>query len=196
MKPCFLEEIKFSEMVVFEGDYNLIENDAVKIYSPSDFDFEKLKHKKILCCDTSLAHILYWQSIECDVVVYYRGTSDHYLYRQAKTFITKQTTAKVKTASSSVGGTIKLNVKLAMNTTNAVISAFVFAWIVPPYSWLVYEFLNPTEPFQTRAWKYYFDSDVTSELSFLVVSIVAFFSSSIGATSAGLLLTKISPLSI
>ena len=86
MKPCFLEEIKFSEMVVFEGDYNLIENDAVKIYSPSDFDFEKLKQKKILCCDTSLAHILYWQSIECDVVVYYRGTSDRQPLPPSKNF--------------------------------------------------------------------------------------------------------------
>ena len=39
MKPSF-EEIKFSRQ--FEGDYNLIENDAVKIYSP-DFDFENKK---------------------------------------------------------------------------------------------------------------------------------------------------------
>jgi len=119
-----------------------------------------------------------------------------YLYRQAKTFITKQTTAEVKIASSLVGGTIRLNVKPVMKTNNAVISAFVFAWIVPPYSWLVYEFLNPTSPGSLGSWKYYFDSNVTAELSYILISIVAFLISSIVATSAGLLVTKLRSFSI
>ena len=83
-----------------------------------------------------------------------------------------------------------------MRTNDAVILAFVVAWILPPYSWLIYELLNPTSFDETRAWKYQFERDPALELSFLTTSIVAFLMSSAVATFAGLLVKNIRSFSI
>ncbi|MDA9930205.1 hypothetical protein N9E91_03080 [Alphaproteobacteria bacterium] len=75
MRPQFWTSRGKARMITFDNDQYIGAHSRLDVVDPSKFDFSSLEGKKIFCCDTSLAHIIYYKDIDCQTVVYFRGSN-------------------------------------------------------------------------------------------------------------------------